>query len=63
MAVDVESQVVIDRPCAEVAAYAADPAHAPDWYVNIDSVEWLTEPPVRIGSGLAFVARPRTPST
>ena len=48
---------MIDRPCAEVAAYAADPSHAPDWYVNIDSVEWLTEPPVRIGSRLAFVAR------
>ena len=57
MAVDVRTEIVIDRPCAEVAAYAADPSHAPDWYVNIDSVEWLTEPPVRIGSRLAFVAR------
>ena len=57
MAVDVQTDIVIDRPCAEVAAYAADPSHAPDWYVNIDSVEWLTEPPVRVGSRLAFVAR------
>jgi uncharacterized membrane protein len=55
--VDVQTDIVIDRPCAEVAAYAADPSHAPDWYVNIDSVEWLTEPPVRVGSRLAFVAR------
>ena len=57
MAVDVLTDIVIDRPCAEVAAYAADPSHAPDWYVNIDSVRWLTEPPVRVGSRLAFVAR------
>jgi uncharacterized membrane protein len=57
MAVDVQTDIVIDRPRAEVAAYAADPSHAPDWYVNIDSVEWLTEPPVQVGSRLAFVAR------
>jgi RNA polymerase sigma factor (sigma-70 family) len=57
VAVDVSTEIVIDRPCAEVAAYTADPSHAPDWYVNIDSVEWLTEPPVQIGSRLAFVAR------
>ncbi|MEV6487790.1 SRPBCC family protein, partial [Actinoplanes sp. NPDC051633] len=51
------TEIVINRPCAEVAGYAADPAHAPDWYVNIASVEWLTPPPVRVGSRLAFVAR------
>src|SRR3954451_2607121 len=57
MAVDVLSEVVIDRPCGQVAAYAADPSHAPDWYVTIASVEWLTDPPVRVGSRIAFVAR------
>lgn len=57
MAVDVQTQIVIDRPCPEVAAFAADPSHAPTWYANIDSVEWLTDPPVRIGSRLAFRAR------
>jgi uncharacterized membrane protein len=57
MAVDVSAEIVINRPCVEVAAYTADPSHAPDWYINIDSVEWLTEPPVRVGSRLAFVAR------
>jgi uncharacterized membrane protein len=57
MAVDVLSEIVIDRPREQVAAYAADPSHAPDWYVNIASVEWLTEPPVRMGSRMAFVAR------
>ena len=57
MAVDVMTEVVIDRPCAEVATYAADPAHAPEWYANIESVHWRTEPPVRVGSRMDFVAR------
>jgi uncharacterized membrane protein len=55
--VDVVTETVIDRPCAEVAAYAGDPSHAPQWYSNIDSVEWLTPPPVVEGSRMAFVAR------
>ena len=57
MAVDVLSEIVIDRPRERVAAYAADPAHAPDWYVNIASVDWLTDPPVKLGSRVTFVAR------
>jgi uncharacterized membrane protein len=57
VAVDVLSEMVIDRPCEQVAEYAADPSHAPDWYVNIASVQWLTEPPVRLGSRMAIVAR------
>ena len=57
MAVDVTTEIVIDRPCADVAAYAADPSHAPDWYTNIETVTWRTEPPVRAGSTMDFVAR------
>ena len=57
MAVDVLTETVIDRPRADVAAYVADPSHAPDWYVNIESVEWKTKPPVAVGSRMAFVAR------
>jgi uncharacterized membrane protein len=56
MPVDVVTEIVIDRPRAEVAAYAADPSNAPTWYVNIESVEWKTPPPVRVGSRIAFVA-------
>jgi uncharacterized protein YndB with AHSA1/START domain len=56
VAVDVVTEIEIARPRADVAAYAADPTHAPDWYVNIKAVEWKTPPPVGVGSRLAFVA-------
>src|SRR3954464_5461392 len=54
--VDVLTETVIRRPVAEVAAYAADPTHAPEWYANISSVEWRTPPPVAAGSRTDFVA-------
>jgi len=57
MPVDVLTETVIDRPPAEVAAYAGDPSNAPRWYVNIKAVEWKTPPPIRVGSKLAFVAQ------
>jgi hypothetical protein len=56
VSVDVLTEVVIARPRAEVAAFAAKPDNAPLWYVNIKSVEWESEPPLRIGSRVAFVA-------
>lgn len=40
-----------------VSAYAGDPSNGPNRYVNIDSVEWKTSTPVRIGSQVEFVAR------
>jgi uncharacterized protein YndB with AHSA1/START domain len=56
MAVDVLTEVVIDRPLAAVAEYVADPSNAPQWYANIESVAWQTEPPVTVGSRMDFVA-------
>lgn len=56
MAVDVQTEIVIDAPRAEVSAYAGDPDNAPTWYEKIESIEWVTKPPVRLGSKMEFVA-------
>jgi hypothetical protein len=57
VSVDVLTEIVIERPRVAVAAYACDPDHATDWYRNIKSVEWKTDPPLRVGTKLAFVAQ------
>jgi uncharacterized membrane protein len=57
MQVDVVNSVVINRPVADVARYAADPDNAPLWYENIKSVEWKTPPPAKVGSRIDFVAQ------
>ena len=56
MSVDVLTEIVIDRPRDQVAGFSGDPSNAPQWYVNIKSVEWKTPPPLALGSRLAFVA-------
>ena len=57
MAVDVQTEIQIDRASEVVSAYAGDPTNAPQWYVNIKSVDWLTPPPVTQGSRMSFIAR------
>jgi uncharacterized membrane protein len=54
--VDVSTDVTIERPVERVAGYAADPSNAPEWYVNIRSAVWRTEPPLAVGSRVAFEA-------
>src|SRR5688572_248943 len=57
MPVDVLTEIEIDLARDQVAAYAAVPSHAAGWYVNVQSVEWKTAPPLAVGSRLAFVAQ------
>jgi uncharacterized membrane protein len=52
----VRTEVTIGRPVEVVSAYAADPTEAPAWYANIESVKWQTDPPLRVGSAVSFVA-------
>jgi uncharacterized protein YndB with AHSA1/START domain len=54
--VDVLTEIIIERPCQDVARYTTDPENAPSWYVNIERVEWKSPPPLRVGSEIAFVA-------
>ena len=54
--VDVQVETVIHRPREVVAAYAADPTNAPEWYAKIKAVQWRTSPPLRVGSRMEFLA-------
>lgn len=57
MSVDVQTEIVIERPIGVVSAYAVDPTNAPEWYENIESIEWKTPAPAAVGSEVTFVAR------
>jgi hypothetical protein len=57
MAVDVQVETIIECAPHVVAGYAGDPTNAPQWYSNIRSIRWRTEPPVTVGSRMDFVAR------
>jgi uncharacterized membrane protein len=54
--VEVLTEIVINRPIAQVSEYAANPDHTPNWYVNIQSAEWKTPKPLTLGSHIAFKA-------
>jgi uncharacterized membrane protein len=55
--VDVLTSIRISCPREKVAAYAANPDNAPEWYVNIKSAEWKTPKPLSKGSKVQFKAQ------
>jgi uncharacterized membrane protein len=55
--VDVLTEIEINRPRAQVSAFAADPTNATAWYKNIKAVDWETPPPAVVGSRIRFSAQ------
>ena len=56
MAVDVTTEIEIERPPGIVSAYVSDPANAPTWHDHITSAGWQSAPGVHAGSRIAIVA-------
>jgi len=54
--VNVQAEIHLRVPRAEAAAYAGNPDNAPAWYQNIATARWVSEPPLRLGSKVAFTA-------
>jgi Polyketide cyclase / dehydrase and lipid transport len=55
VALDIRTEIVIDRPCDDVAV-AADPDKATAWYENIKAVVWKSPRPLATGAEIAFTA-------
>jgi len=55
--VDVRTEIVIQCPIDNVAEFTANPDNAPEWYVNIKTVQWKTPKPLEVGSRIAFTAK------
>jgi uncharacterized membrane protein len=57
VSIDVGETVVIERPIDEVSAYVGDPSNAPEWCGHVATAAWETDPPMRLGSRIAFETR------
>jgi uncharacterized membrane protein len=57
MGIDVTSEIELDRPRAEVAAYIEDPGNDLTWIRALTGAEKLTEGPLRQGTRVRRVAK------
>jgi uncharacterized membrane protein len=55
--VDVRTEIEIDRPRDEVAAYASNPDNAMAWYENIKGVRWSAAKRLEVGARIVFAAQ------
>ncbi len=54
--VNVITTIEINTSLEKLADFVFNPDNAPNWYVNIKSVEWKTQKPLQIGTQIAFKA-------
>ncbi len=54
--VDVTVERTLPQPRDRVAAYAADPEFETTWYANIQVVDWVSNPPLAVGTRIRRVA-------
>lgn len=55
--IEVHASTRIDRPAPEVFAFLADMSNNPRWQKGMQSCEWTSKPPLRLGSTYDQVAR------
>lgn len=55
--VNVQSEIIIHCRKIRVWEYVSDPDNAPEWYANIQSVNWKTPKPAELGTKVSFVGR------
>ena len=56
MGVDVTVEIVINKPCEEVATFASDPDNDSTWIGGIVEAKTVTDPPFGVGTKVARVA-------
>lgn len=54
--IKIEASITINKPVAEVYAYAADPTNAPLWYDNIKEANWMPGHALKQGAQVKFKA-------
>lgn len=57
MTIDVRETLTIDVAQRRVASYVSDPANDPAWIGGIKNVQWLTTPPLQVGSRVQRLAK------